>query len=45
MKQYVAPITEVISVSATEDVIRTSGLTAKPAGEGGNVSMNQFDQI
>ena len=45
MKQYVAPAIEVIGVSATEDVIRTSGLTAKAAGEGGSVSMNQFGQI
>ena len=45
MKQYFIPKIEVITISATEDIIRTSGLATKDAGECGIISMNQFDQI
>ena len=45
MKKYVVPAMEMITISATEDVIRTSGMTTKAAGVGGSVSNNDFSQI
>ena len=45
MKKYIEPAVELFTVSATDDIIRTSGLTRKASGTGDAVSMNDFDVI
>ncbi len=45
MKQYNVPKIEVFTLSDRDDVIRTSGLTLKNAGQGGSLSMNDFESI